>query len=324
MNILITSAGRRVSLIEYFRKELHDLFGLESKVLTTDLKPSLSPACRKSDEALAIGRFTDHDYIDSLLEICGEHQIKLIVPTIDTELDLLANNYEVFLSAGVEVVISSPDFVQLCSSKYTTNQFFLERGMEIARSIDRKNPTFPLFIKPVNGSSGKDLYYIRDASFISEYLKDERFIWMQYIDPADHQEYTIDLYYDREGILKCVVPRIRLRVRAGETSKGLTERNDVVINTVKDSLNFISGARGCITLQLFRNYDHNTLIGIEINPRFGGGFPLSYLAGANFPRWILKEYLLDGEIPYYDDWEDKLLMLRYDQEMIVHDFQYQQ
>ncbi|MDH3246503.1 MAG: hypothetical protein OEM26_17925, partial [Saprospiraceae bacterium] len=216
MNILITSAGRRVSLIEYFRKELHDLFGLESKVLTTDLKPSLSPACRKSDEALAIGRFTDHDYIDSLLEICGEHQIKLIVPTIDTELDLLANNYEVFLSAGVEVVISSPDFVQLCSSKYTTNQFFLERGMEIARSIDRKNPTFPLFIKPVNGSSGKDLYYIRDASFISEYLKDERFIWMQYIDPADHQEYTIDLYYDREGILKCVVPRIRLRVRAGE------------------------------------------------------------------------------------------------------------
>ncbi|MDH3246402.1 MAG: hypothetical protein OEM26_17405, partial [Saprospiraceae bacterium] len=63
---------------------------------------------------------------------------------------------------------------------------------------------------------------------------------------------------------------------------------------------------------------------IEINPRFGGGFPLSYLAGANFPRWILKEYLLDGEIPYYDDWEDKLLMLRYDQEMIVHDFQYQQ
>ncbi|RTZ49695.1 hypothetical protein EJ377_05105 [Chryseobacterium arthrosphaerae] len=62
-------------------------------------------------------------------------------------------------------------------------------------------------------------------------------------------------------------------------------------------------------------------MGIEINPRFGGGYPLSYLAGANYPEWLLKEYFMGHDIPYFEDWEDNLLMLRYDDEVLVRNYE---
>jgi len=82
-------------------------------------------------------------------------------------------------------------------------------------------------------------------------------------------------------------------------------------------MKIVDGARGCLTVQFFLNKKTNHIVGIEINPRFGGGYPLSYLAGANFPGWIIQEYLLNESIEYSETWEDNLLMLRYDHEILV-------
>jgi carbamoyl-phosphate synthase large subunit len=134
-----------------------------------------------------------------------------------------------------------------------------------------------------------------------------------------HDKYSLDLYYDRNSELKCVVPRKRIEVRGGEVNKGLTEKN-LLVTYVKDKLAHISGARGCLTLQLFLNKENQDIHGIEINPRFGGGYPLSYLSGANFPKWLIQEYLFDQPIEYFEEWESNLLMLRYDDEVLVHGY----
>jgi carbamoyl-phosphate synthase large subunit len=68
------------------------------------------------------------------------------------------------------------------------------------------------------------------------------------------------------------------------------------------------------------NKETQNIRAFEINPRFGGGYPLSYAAGANFPRWLIEEYLLSQEISYSDNWESNLLMLRYDDEILIHDY----
>jgi carbamoyl-phosphate synthase large subunit len=57
---------------------------------------------------------------------------------------------------------------------------------------------------------------------------------------------------------------------------------------------------------------------LEINPRFGGGFPLSNAAGADFTDWLIKEYLLGQKLPFYDLWSSDLVMLRYDAKVIVN------
>src|SRR5690606_17307287 len=105
-------------------------------------------------------------------------------------------------------------------------------------------------------------------------------------------EYTVDIYLGKDHNIKCIVPRKRIWVRAGEVNKALTQKN-CIVNFLKERLGKIDGAIGCLTLQVFLNKQSDKIIGIEINARFGGGYPLSYLAGANFPRWLIQEYFLD-------------------------------
>jgi carbamoyl-phosphate synthase large subunit len=319
MNILITSAGRRVSLVKYFQKEAKRLLGAGSKVYTTDLEPQSASACHISDGGLKVGRFGDDDYMEYLMSLCKKYDIKLVVPTLDPELLLLSEHKEAFEKEGIQFVVSDTEFVQKCRDKRKINKFFREKGFLIPEEIDIKNPIFPMFIKPIDGSNSKDLYFIKDKSMLSDYLiNHDNLMYLEYLSAEEYKEYTVDMYYDKSSVLKCIVPRVRLAVRGGETNKGITDKNSQIIDFLSEKLSTIEGARGCLTLQLFLGKTNNKIYGIEINPRFGGGYPLSYLSGANYPGWLIQEYLLGEEVASFGDWEDKLLLLRYDTEMVVH------
>jgi carbamoyl-phosphate synthase large subunit len=107
------------------------------------------------------------------------------------------------------------------------------------------------------------------------------------------------------------VPRRRLEVRAGEVSKGITVREPAVIDLAVRAAEALPGAWGCLNVQIFHDVASGQLAVIELNPRFGGGFPLAWEAGAHYPRWILEEVLgLPSTV--HDRWTDGLVMLRYD------------
>ncbi|MCM8525223.1 MAG: ATP-grasp domain-containing protein, partial [Lentisphaeraceae bacterium] len=128
---------------------------------------------------------------------------------------------------------------------------------------------------------------------------------------------SLDAYYDKDSHLKCLVPRERIETRAGEISKGQTCKKYFYQN-FKKHFEYLEGARGCLTIQVFYDYKTDQLKGIEINPRFGGGYPLSYAAGANYPEWLIKEYLLNQPLDFYEGWKEDLVMLRYDASIIKH------
>ena len=318
-NILITSAGQRVSLVRDFQKEIL-ILDANAKVYTVDINPILAPACHVSDGYKQVEPVTDEAYIVSLLDICEAWNIGMIVPTIDTELLILSENKEKFFSKGIHIIVSSTEFVAACRDKRIISSFFTEKGIEIPKPINKENPSFPLFIKPYDGSLSKDIFLINDESELTEYhLSHEKFMFMEYIDSEKHSEYTVDTYYNKKHKLCCVVPRKRIAVRSGEVNKGVTHKNEV-LEYVKKKLDFIEGAIGCLTIQFFFNYETKRIIGIEINPRFGGGYPLSYLAGANFPKWLINEYFLEKQISYTENWKENLLMLRYDDEVLVKNY----
>jgi carbamoyl-phosphate synthase large subunit len=152
---------------------------------------------------------------------------------------------------------------------------------------------------------------------LSEYLlTNDKFMFMEYIDSNKFDEYTVDIYYDRGGNLKCLVPRKRIEVRGGEISKGITVKN-ILYEELKEKLSELKGARGCITAQFFLSKEGNNIYGIEINARFGGGYPLSYFAGAVYPEFLIQEYLLNSSVSFHEEWKENLLMLRFDQEIII-------
>jgi len=324
-NILISSAGRRVSLVKYFQKELTNKRGNYSKVYTTDLLPEMSSACLVSDKGFKVGRFSDPDYMEVILKICEENDIKMIIPTIDTELQLLANHRIQFQKKGIEIIVSDQTFIKICRDKRLMNEFFENQGFKVPKKINKTNLTFPVFVKPIDGSNSKDLYLIDHPDKLSKYiLEQDNFMWMEYLPKDKYEEYTVDLYYNKSSELCCVIPRIRIAVRGGETSKGITRKNQVLIDFINNRLGKIEGARGCLTLQVFKDRKiDDEIYGIEINPRFGGGYPLSYLAGGNYPKLLIDEYIFNKEVEYFQGWEDKKLLLRYDYEMTVNDFEYQ-
>ena len=316
-NVLITSAGKRVSLVEAFKKELAISFP-SSKVYTADMNPEWAPACRVSSQFFKLPAVTAESYIQELLSLCLTLRIGLVIPTIDTELQILALHSELFLSEGIHLVISDSVFIERCRDKRKTNDLFYDLKIKTPRSINPHVPTFPMFIKPYNGSLSQGIKVIFDAdNWNPKLVEDNTLMFMEYLDPKEYQEYTIDAYFDRCGNLKCLVPRRRIEIRCGEISKGITEK-ELFYETLVNLLSKIEGARGCLTIQFFKGIQSNQIYGIEINPRFGGGYPLSYHAGANYPGMLINEYLKQNEIEFVHNWNDGIVMLRYDQELIFN------
>lgn len=315
-NILITSAGQRVALVKDFQETLTRFYP-GAKVFTTDMNPRLAPAAYVSDGCFEVLRVTDPQYIPQLLQLCKDNEIGMIVPTIDTELLVLAENKKVFEENGITVSVSSFDFIKVCRDKRNTGEFFEKHGIRVPKPIDKNNPTFPLFAKPYDGSLSTNLHYIKNAEELTEeILNDPKLLFMEYIDKEVYKEYTVDMYYGRDNKVKCIVPRERIKIRAGEINKGLTEKEPLT-KFLLDRLEKIEGCLGCICIQFFFNRDNGDVVGIEINPRFGGGYPQTYAAGGNYPEYLIREYFFGEKIDYFDGWKDHQLMLRYDDAIYV-------
>lgn len=316
-NVLILSAGRRVELVQDFQTEAAR-FSDGIKVFAADLNPRMSPACHVADGAFSVPPIADDGYIAGIFALARSHGIGLIIPTIDTELQKLADARGRFEEAGIHIVVSDAELVTICRDKRFTAGLFNRCDIDTPAVYERENLTFPCFAKPYDGSRSIGAKYIGSTEDLSyDMLTDPKLIFCQYIDiEKTFTEFTVDLYYDRGGRLKCAVPRERLEVRSGEVSKGATRRNSLYA-LLTDKMARLPGARGCITAQFFCR--GNTVYGIEINPRFGGGFPLTYAAGGNYPGWLISEYLYGGKIPFFDEWENNLIMLRYDAKVLVRE-----
>ena len=323
MNILISAVGRRVSLVNAFKKTIIDN-KLDSKVFVTDLEPETRAAASHfSDGAFKVGKFSDRDYLEKLRDICIRNDVSLIIPTNDNELRILSSGFDYFMESGIRPIISRLPLVDSCQDKRETKLLFDGLNVSSPRIFNTPEEfVFPLFIKPTFGSNSSGIYKAEGLGDIkTDHINSEDFILMEYISQGDYQEYTVDLYYNRESYLVCAVPRIRIKTVGGESNQGITKKNHV-LDFVKYKFKCLDGAIGCITLQVFANLrDKDDIIGIEINPRFGGGYPFSLNAGANFPEFIIEEYLLGREINYQENWKSNILKLRYEKEVFFyHDF----
>ena len=320
MNILITSIGRRVSLLKAFQKELKARFP-DARVYAADASPHLSAACQVADGHFRVPAAKDPEYVPFLIGKCRELGIGIIIPTIDTELVVLSKYLDEFKKEGVHTIVSDFGFISQCRNKRLTHQFFEAHGIPVAREYDKSKYQLPMFIKPEDGSRSINTYLIRDASELRDFhFSNDKLMFLEYLDHDFHEEFTCDMYYDRNNNLRCVVPRKRIEVRAGEVNKGLTVRNELV-PFIREKLKYVPGAIGCLTTQFFRHTETHRKYGNENNERFGGGFPLTYLAGANYPAWIIEEYAMGKTIgDQFDCWEEDLLMMRYDAEILVHGY----
>ncbi len=309
-NILITSAGRRVSLVKSFQETLKK-YNINGKVYTTDMNPTLSSACQISDGYIKVPRVTDKNYLAILKQICIEKNISIVVPTIDTELSILAEVKLDFQDIGTFIAISKKDICDIFYLKDSTERFFIDHKFDTPKMVDINQCIYPIFAKLNNSSCSIGATIVNSKEEANELALNSNYIFQEFIN-AD--EYTVDVFIDKNSQIISIVPRLRMEVRAGEVSKAKTVKDRDIVDAIKRLVVKLDGAYGCITIQLFKT--ESRIIFIEINPRFGGGYPLSYLSGANFADYLIQDYL-NIALEYNENWKDGNIMLRYDAEIII-------
>lgn len=278
MNILFTCVGRRVELIQAFKK--HSAEGSPVVIHGTDASLT-APAARFCDYSYVAPLIKEDTYIPFLLDVCKRNNIQLLIPTIDTDLIVLSENIENFKKVGTRVLISDPEVIKKCRDKRLTGLLFADAGLLFPKCVDRFEDYtmgYPAFIKPLNGSSSINAF----RADTKEELKALTMRIPQYIiQPfVSGDEYTIDILCDFDGNPVFITPRKRLAVRSGEVLTTEICQDPVVIEEAKKLVSVMKPC-GPVAVQLIREKVAGKDWFIEINPRFGGGAPLSMKAGAD-------------------------------------------
>lgn len=313
-NILILSAGRRVELVNLFKKASVDL-KINSKVIAADCSET-APALYFADKKVTLPRIDHPEYIDKIIEISKKEQIKLIVPTIDTDLLLLSKSQDyIYKNSGAKVLISSEDVISICRDKIKTQYYLEENGFRVPTlyNKDSQNINFPVFIKPVDGSSSINAFKVNSIDELNNYFQIIKNPMIQEFIKGD--EYTVDVFLDFNSNVITIVPRLRMAVRGGEISKGKIVKNKTIIDEVMQLMKTLKPI-GHITVQLMVTKEGIKFI--EINPRFGGGAPMSIQSGANSCINLYK-LLMNEKLTYNDDYEEDLVFLRYDRSICLKD-----
>lgn len=315
VKILFTCVGRRVELMQAYRLAA-DKADVDLKIYATDMT-NTAPAAQFVDKVFIAPRIKSPEYLPFLLDVCEKENIDALIPTIDTDLMLLAENREAFIKVGTKVLIANPEKVAVCRDKNLTGDYFNSIGLSAPKSFNDASSYdmgFPAFIKPKDGSSSIDAYKVNNEEELKAYAdKITDYVVQPFISGT---EYTVDMFCDLDGNPVYITPRIRLAVRAGEVLKTKINNEPSIVEEMKTLASDFK-PRGAITVQLIRDDNTGKNWYIEINPRYGGGAPLSIKAGADSPSVVLG--LLTGKTFDYQQnaAEEGAVYSRFDQSVRV-------
>lgn len=305
MNILFTCAGRRTYLLKYFKENM--LPG--DKVVATDMQLS-APALQVADVKQQVPAVYAKDYIDRTLAICEEQHIDALISLNDLELPILAEQKKRFENIGVKVIVSDPQVIDICFDKYKTAQWVEAHGLNAPKSyvslakakvaLEAGEICFPLFLKPRWGSGSIGLETVEDMeelemvynllfrkikkTMLAKVSVGDEYIMIQ--EKLAGNEYGLDVMNDLEGNYVAVAVKQKLAMRAGETDKAVT----VDLPEVRE-IGAVIGKNlkhlGNLDVDIMQRANGDYCV-LELNPRFGGGFPFSYEAGVNLPKAIME------------------------------------
>lgn len=304
MNILFTCVGRRTYLLKYFKEQLKG----EGQIIGADMQMT-APALSEADIALTVPSVYDNDYIDKLLEICEEYNVDMLISLNDLDLPILAEAKSRFAKQNVNVIVADKEIVDICFDKYATAKFMQSIGLKVPKTyttlesaeeaISEGLLTFPVVLKPRWGSGSigieivdnledllvvyRLLYKKIKKSILATASVENDYILIQQM--IKGKEYGLDIMNDLNGNCVSVAVKEKLSMRSGETDKAVTVNNPAV-----REMGMLIGTR----LKHIGNLDCDILeedgkyYVLELNPRFGGGFPFSYEAGVNFPKALIE------------------------------------
>ena len=309
MNILLTSAGRRRYMIDFFKNALENL----GKVYASN--SVLTYALLKADDYVITPNIYDDNYISFLIDYSKKNNIDCIIPLFDIDLPVLSANKEKFDNNGIRLVLSDYKQTLICNDKWLTYEFLQSIGLPQKRSyvkldllldaLDKKVVNFPFIIKPRWGMGSIGVYLVENIdeleilykklkkeifstylSFESEANKEECIIMQEYI---KGEEYGIEILNDLNANYVATFAKKKISMRSGETDIAKT----INISDFESLSHLISinlKHVGILDIDCIKD-DEGNLFVLEMNCRFGGQYPFTHNSGVDVPKQIV-EWLL--------------------------------
>lgn len=292
-------------MLEYFKEAMGD----QGCVIAADMS-STAPAMALADKARVVSDVYASGYVDQILQICKEEKVDLLISLNDLELPILSPHRKRFEEAGVRLLISDEKVIDICFDKYQTVLFCQELNIltprtflsldEAKDALEKGELSFPVVVKPRWGSASIGLEFPADMeelelayrlvtlrvgrSILAEASKEdmERSVMIQEL--IDGTEYGLDILNDFSGKTVQVYVKEKLAMRAGETDKSVL-RNEPEMEALAYRVGKALGHIGNVDCDIFAKDGKHYLL--ELNPRFGGGYPFSQMSGADYPSAIL-------------------------------------
>ncbi|HWL51014.1 MAG TPA: ATP-grasp domain-containing protein [Chthoniobacteraceae bacterium] len=313
MNILLTCAGRRNYLVQFFAEAL----GKEGHVFAVDSCPN-APALQEASAGFLVPSVDAPGYVARLVGICRDHGISLLIPLNDLELPLLSAQHERFRNIGTTVLLSSSGVINTCFDKWETAKFLARSGIsgpatylnpvDAEEAICRGEVAIPLIMKPRWGSAsiGIEIIEHRDdivpaarialkrirRSILGNVSRQDPRASLLFQERLHGQEYGLDVVNDLSGNYLHTFVRRKLGMRAGETDRAVAVRSGE-LEALGKAIGKALGHVGTLDCDVFDS--EGRLSVLEMNPRFGGGYPFSHMAGADLPAAIVA--MAKGERP---------------------------
>ena len=286
--------------------------GPAGRVIAADIDP-LATALYLADIAARLPRLDDPSYDELLVDLVGRSKVRIVIPTIDTELPKLAQLSEALRSFGVVAIVSTDRFIASTIDKWLTVQTFRAEQVPCAESwlpeqVDGASLPDRVVVKPRFGAASQGILRVTNDRIAHAIAVTEQPILQEEL---TGREVTVDALFDMSGRLIHYVPRVRLKAIGGESVEGVTISRSELGTWIDTALLACGrlGARGPITLQCFIESNGPKLT--EVNARFSGGFPLTYRAGGQYPQWLLEEQSGSTMRPRIGEYEVGLTMTRH-------------
>lgn len=308
--VLFTCAGQRVDIVTAFR-------AAGATTIATDID-QLAPALYHADRRALVPRVDDPGYISALRNLVALHDVRLIVPLTDLDHLQLARAREDL--GGAVVLVPGEEATARCADKYLAHEFFVSRGIgspptwlpgELPDGME-----YPVLVKARRGFGSRHIYRASDArelEFFLGYTTEESMVQAV----CRGVEFSVDVLCDLEGRCLAAIPRTMIESKGGESIKGMTVKDPELIEfgrTVSEALPIIGPAN----VQCFREPDGEMQV-TDVNPRFGGGFPLPTAAGSHYPELALQ--IANGERPEprLGDFREGVVMTRFFSQVILEE-----
>lgn len=302
MNILITSAGRRSYIIDYFKS----CEGI-GKVYASNSEYSI--ALQRSDGYFISPLIYSDSYIPAIIEFCKKHDVNVVLSLFDIDLLVLASNEGRLRDNGIELILAPADFVRICNDKWRTYGFLKSLGIptpktfkslaDARQALAAGGLTYPIIVKPRWGMSSIGSYRVEndlELEVLSE--KCRRDIFNSYLkfessmtpdEPIIYQEimrgdeYGLEVLNDLSGRYIAAFAKQKVTMRRGETDLGRTA-DAGPFEEIAEKVSHHSGHRGLLSIDCFKT--QKGVFAIEMNCRISGHYPISYLAGFNYPQIV--------------------------------------